>query len=271
MICKNCGMPLPNGTLNCPNCGSGQVSGNVGAGGGGYTATTSGHSYGGTTVPAGRATGSGGDQDYNSGSGNSGGQSGPSGGKRSGKNKDIQPIDSNEKIIRRMMSSTVDNVIYNPDGSPVEVHTNMALLTDKRVYYSGKDYYAENKSLLRVKGTRVVDLQDITSTGFIRMAQLMWIILAILCCIIGVALMIYGIAEDTIVGETCLWLGLYILILALIFVAIYLSTRKNYYEITYAGGAIVMDVSKSETKLAGIEEFDECLRIEKDKCLKKIY
>ncbi len=272
MICKNCGMTLPNGTEYCPNCGSSQNAGqtlNPGGQIGNY----------GTYNPGGQNI-------YPGGGTNPGGQIPPivDTAPPDPKKKGIKPIDSDEKIIYTMKNSTgwLDALL---NFKVFGINSNTGMITDKRVYYSGKTYYKRGKNLSRLYEKRTVDLQDVTSTGFSRITHISWIISAVIFALAAIGMFITAYAtggehyrysfEDNGYttsyyepNQTFFWIAFYCFIFAIICLALFLITIRNIYEITYASGSIVINVSKFKKNAENVRKFDEILRKTKDKRLK---
>lgn len=70
-------------------------------------------------------------------------------------------IDKNEKVVSFLGSSYVMN--YLNSG---ELKEGACLLTDKRIYYKGKSYKKSGEHLIKNKEETIVDVKDITASGF---------------------------------------------------------------------------------------------------------
>ena len=133
-----------------------------------------------------------------------------------------------ESLIMKIGSGYVENFL-----SGVGMRNNTAILTNKRVYYSGKSYASFGIGVKRCKAVQSVDLKDITGTG--------------IYSVFNLALMIIGI----IIADASLVLMLKIygaflipLIIGLLFILIPFFTARTMLRIDYAGGYIALNMRK---------------------------
>lgn len=134
------------------------------------------------------------------------------------------------------------------------------ILTDRRFYFRGKCYYKAGKQFIKKEEERTVDLQDITSSGYIYTRHILLAVIAIL----GLFMLIPFIASlsynDSAVGalvfgipfDVALWL-------------VYILYKRAIYEVSYAGGSIAIKASSYGIK--EIKVFDKQLRLAKDEYL----
>lgn len=107
-----------------------------------------------------------------------------------------------------------------------------AVLSDKRVYFRGRCLARSGKHFSARKEERVVDVQDITGTGFVFINPI-WIF--VLSIILFCGLLISFIAYEIISAIGSILLGG-------IALAIYFSKKRTLFEISFAGGGIAFDV-----------------------------
>lgn len=167
-------------------------------------------------------------------------------------------IDSNEQIIATLGNGYGVNLLY---GKAKKCH---AILTDKRVYLNGALYTGDGKILKKVTMHQVLDIEDITGTGFIYSRLSKWmlftgIIMLIAGCFLGqhslkftdVSLIIFPIT----------WI-LGIILLAKVFL-----NNKTFFFIQYAGGSIRFNANI--VGLSDVADFHKQIRRVKDKMKNK--
>lgn len=149
-----------------------------------------------------------------------------------------------------------------------------SILTDSRFYHGRKYFRVQNWMLFRSYEESIVELQDITASGFVSQSNLVLLTLAILLTLIEALLLIIGViaARAGIVtvniDETTLtfnsWLFTLLVGLAAIAAwALYIFlTHRISYQISHAGGtiSIIVPVDKWEQ----FRDFDRKLHQAKD-------
>ena len=149
--------------------------------------------------------------------------------------KDIHLIDPEEQIIATLGNGFGVNLLY---GNAERCY---AVLTNKRVYFGGALYTGYGDMLHKINMEQIVDLEDITGTGFLYSKISKWMI-------------IWGIITlPTIV------IGLILLIKAFF-------DRKTFFFVQYAGGCVNFDAHL--IGMADVRDFHTQIRRVKDK-LKK--
>ena len=131
-----------------------------------------------------------------------------------------------------------------------------AVLSDRRVYFKGKCLYKNNKKYRSSNEERIVDLTDVTGSGFENIVEYSSLILSIIFLLIS----FIGFASSEAAVRTVL--GGFNFILFGIFLAYFFINKRNIFKIDYPGGTIAFDlrfVSKSEA-----ETFNRALRTAKD-------
>lgn len=136
--------------------------------------------------------------------------------------------------------------------------SGFAAISNKRVYFRGKCYYLENGKVKRNFEERVVDLKDVTGTGYTRVDPLYLVAFSFISLLVTILSLIQTESMQT-------W-RVFLLIIALasyfFFLLRYFLNRRDYFEIAFAGGRIAFDINlyaKSE-----IDDFQKQLRIAKD-------
>lgn len=173
-------------------------------------------------------------------------------------------IDPDEELVAKIGNGYLINLLYD------KVEKCNMLLTNKRVYLKGSIYTISEKSIMKKTEERILDVEDVTGTGFIY-NSISWglIILDVILTIISVYLVAYityyslnpGNGLNLILHPTVILTGIILL------VAIYKS-RKTFFFIDYAGGRIMINA-----KLIGVEDvrdFHKQMRRVKDNIKGKI-
>ena len=210
-FCNVCGTPLVNGV--CPKCTPQYAHSGAGAAPGGFQQPGMQNAApGGFQQPGMQNAAPGGFQQLNM--------------QKPAQDGDFGTPD--ESLIMKIGSGYVENFL-----SGVGLRNNTAILTNKRVYYSGKSYASFGIGVKRCKAVQSVDLKDITGTG--------------IYSVFNLALMIIGI----IIADASLVLMLKIygaflipLIIGLLFIVIPFFTARTMLRIDYAGGYIALNMKK---------------------------
>ena len=261
MICKNCGNDLPEGARFCDKCGAVMEQAQSQAPG--------------IQMPGagGQAGGYGGPQLQGAGSFH-----GPMGQPQGAGNFNVsmQPqdsymepskyskvfVDPDEQLQGTLGNGYLENLLFN------NVKRCHALLTDRRVYLQGRFLYEDGRRSEWLIREEIVDLEDITGTGFIYskpIGILMTLIYLVIPWIVAllnseVFWVIRGVASPIIglVGDA---------IVILITIVRYILNRKTYFSMEYAGGAI-----KFDAKIIGVpavRDFQKQIRRAKDRATGK--
>ncbi len=111
-----------------------------------------------------------------------------------------------------------------------------AVLSDKRVYFRGRCFARSGKHFSARKEERVVDVQDITGTGFV-FNNPIWIFVLSIILFCGLIFSFTDFKEEiriiSAIGS---------ILLGGIALAIYFSKKQTLFEISFAGGGIAFDV-----------------------------
>ncbi len=158
--------------------------------------------------------------------------------KETRKIKDVREmfVDENEQDIAVIGGGYLSNMLHTGTLSK-----GFGVLTERRLYYKGKCYYKSGKNYLKTDEERIVDVQDVTSSGFVYTRNFLWLFLTIIFC--------------------------WTIILPIIFLLVFIFYKRAMYEISFAGGAIAIKVSAYG--VSEIKAFDKELRMAKDSYIER--
>lgn len=166
-------------------------------------------------------------------------------------------IEPDEQILATLGNGYFINLMFG------NVKKCRALLTNKRLYVRGKMLTGNGKDISKTCEERILDLEDITGTGFIY--GNLSLIKIIIDCILGIALTFYLVAKC---GRWLAWSDIAVAvitgaILSITLIVLHYQLSKSiYFVIEYAGGKI-----KINAKLIGqsdVEDFHKQIRRAKD-------
>lgn len=168
----------------------------------------------------------------------------------------------NEKLVATLGNNYIQNYLHN--GS---VRNGFAVVSDKRAYFYGTSYTISyngrgNPNANKMSRSQVVDLKDVTGSGFIRMVNIGYAILAWALVIISIFLimLLYDIEEGlAVIG------GLAALSAILFLIYQYYDNKLSLISIQYAGGEIAFDIRWFSGQ--AINNFHQQLRLAKDKAV----
>ncbi len=75
-------------------------------------------------------------------------------------------IDSDEHIVQTLGNGYLQNIV-----SSSGVTKTTAVLTPKRLYFSGIGFEKDGRIWKKIRVSKIIDLEDITGTGFINVSQ----------------------------------------------------------------------------------------------------
>lgn len=175
---------------------------------------------------------------------------------------DVKPINRSEEKFRNFFMSPNEKLVAVLGNSYLEkffhsgkIENGFAVASDKRVYFQGKKYYlGEDGEIEENYNSRVVDLRDVTGTGFDSFVDNGWLYL--------------GIGNSVL----CILLLLAIIGIPLGFFAVYCfyryyKSKHSFIIIQYAGGEIGYELKWFGNQ--EIELFQKQLRLAKDKNIEK--
>ncbi|MCL2604128.1 MAG: SHOCT domain-containing protein [Defluviitaleaceae bacterium] len=163
-----------------------------------------------------------------------------------------------EKFVCTLGNNFAEN--YLAKGS---LENGFAILSDKRVYFKGICYISTGKNFVKRNEERIVDVKDVTGTGFIHFKAILMRIIAIILTMSVVLLTILIIIEPPNNDEDNVMLVFLILImLGIFFWFMYFKNLKTLFEISFAGGKIAFDTTWLNEQ--EIQDFQRNLRLTKD-------
>lgn len=141
-----------------------------------------------------------------------------------------------------------------------------ALLTDKRLYLQGTLFTGSGESIDRNRYEKIIDLEDITGSGFLYTDQINTIMMLIIPTIISTFTCLVGMAmsplDSVFFGFLGFWAGV------VVDVVYYLLHRKTYFFVEYAGGSIRFDANI--LGISTVNDFQKQIRRAKDKAKGKL-
>lgn len=165
-------------------------------------------------------------------------------------------VDENETDVAVLGSSYLQNVLANG-----LLGKGICAVSDKRVYFKGKCFVRTGVSYKSATEERIVDLKDVTGTGYVVIKNPTFLILMILTMVVLVVGFFYGMSvgalEDTVATFI---IGL---ILMCIFLIGHVRSRKRVFEIAFAGGQIAFDTAFY--KKEELVNFQKALHLAKEK------
>lgn len=167
-------------------------------------------------------------------------------------------IEPDEQILATLGNGYFINLMFG------NVKKCRALLTNKRLYIRGKMFTGNGKDISKTHEERILDLEDITGTGFIY--GNLTLIKMIIDYILGIALSVLsGLIGYEIGCEdgAITFVSIAVILSITLIVLRYQRSKSIYFFIEYAGGKI-----KINAKLIGqsdVEDFHKQIRRAKDK------
>ncbi len=173
----------------------------------------------------------------------------------------------NEKMIAVLGNSYLENFLHNGI-----VKKGFSVVSDKRVYFQGKKYYlGENGEVEESYNSRVVDLRDVTGTGFDSFVDNGWLFLGVAHGIIACLFLIGAIANflklEMLPAMVTFIIFMVLAALVAYFVYRYFKSKLALIVIQYAGGEIGYELKWFGNQ--EIELFQKQLRLAKDKIVEK--
>lgn len=136
-------------------------------------------------------------------------------------------VSSDERCVAILGSNAAETFF-----SSGTLGNGFAVLSNKRVYFRGRCLIRTGKRISAQKEERVVDVQNITGTGFVYNNPVGLLVCAIACLVISL-LIISGAGVYTIP----------LIVVGIIFFFLYRSRKRTLFEISFAGGGIAFNVS----------------------------
>ncbi len=163
-------------------------------------------------------------------------------------------VESDEKLLGTLGNGYLINILRR------KVKKCHALLTDRRVYLQGVFFEGSGRKLNKVRSEKIVEVEDITGTGFVY-TKGFGIMLSIITLIIGTCIGLL-ISEAIYVPNINFTIIGFCLALIVDIVCYFLS-RKAFFIIEYAGGSISFNASI--VGIADVRDFQKQIHRAKNK------
>ena len=179
-------------------------------------------------------------------------------------------IEPDEKLVDMLGTNTVKTFF-----STGALGNGFAILSDKRMYFKGRCFVRAGKGFFKKMEERVVDLNDITGTGFVHnknvIMSTLYRIIFILSCMYWPAWPFWGIyyATGKQWAKKVAWCIQCLLPLMPLFYILDRAFNYSLFEVSYAGGGIAFDLTWI-TK-ADSDNFQKSLQKAKSEYKKKAY
>lgn len=137
-------------------------------------------------------------------------------------------IESDENVVATLGNGVLQNVLSGGGLSTIN-----ATLTDKRLYVSGKCLESIGLGWVYAKISRIIEVEDITGTGFVYVSKPSLLVIGIIFILSALITMSF---------DDLMPLAIILFIIAAILITAFFVTKKNVFQIEYAGGRIGFDV-----------------------------
>lgn len=139
---------------------------------------------------------------------------------------------------------------------------SFCVLTDKRVYFKGKCFSKLSMGYLKTEEERVVDLKNITSSGFVYIRNYILLGLAVIFLILSICLLLLGIIGG---GWDAFALFLVSAVLTAVLAVMYRFSKRVLYQVSYSGNSFTLRASNYG--MDELRHFDKELRLAKDRSM----
>lgn len=164
-------------------------------------------------------------------------------------------VDPSEPIIATIGSNYLQNIL-----SGGAVKTGIGVLTDRRVYFKGRNFSGTGKALKSHIQESVVSVDDISLSRFIYTRATGFFIAAIIFLVLSVSTLLVAFASPS--GETGLMMTGAYLAAAAVFAILYFTQRKTLFILAFPGGVFAFDIRWYP--IADIRDFQRQLHLLKD-------
>ncbi len=144
------------------------------------------------------------------------------------------------------------------------LNKGFCVVSQKNVYFKGRCYSMGNKSISKFLEESMVDLKDVTGTGFMQRNPILLLIIGIIALLVA-AIFLFKSFSDSDNLSSMTTIGF----IGFVFLILYNFLKVKVFEISYAGGNIVFDAN--DFSYAEIVEFQKKLRIAIDNRNEEIY
>lgn len=149
--------------------------------------------------------------------------------------------------------------------------TGTCILTSKRLYFKGTCFTSNGKGFSKSSEDSIVDIKDITASGFSVSSNIAYFIFALVAVIFSITSIVDGIDSNDYYrsqwgmsgqGDTQIVIGIIGIIIALLAVFLFFVRRHKLYVISFAGGKLAFKASSYST--VELSNFQRMLRLVKD-------
>lgn len=162
-------------------------------------------------------------------------------------------VSPDEKYIASLGNGFLQNLL-----SDSETESTWAVLSDKRIYYYG-DKYNMSMGLKRARENMVVNVEDVTGSGYINLANLKALLLGVIFAIVASFCLYLAVFERY---EVTLVISIICLGICILFFTKYFLNKKTLLLVYFAGGSFGFNVKLFG--LANVNDFHRQLRRVKD-------
>lgn len=173
-------------------------------------------------------------------------------------------VDSNESYVCSLGNTFLQHFLTGGG-----IRKGFAVVSDKRVYFKGECLSAKGAKFMKSWEERVVDIKDVTGTGYERVSMLN-VLLAILIYVPFLLILAFSLIMATDAGGVgnpagfaMMMLLFFVIPPAVINIVLFLSRRTNVFTIAFAGGKIAFDTKWYDK--AEVDEFQRSIRLTKDR------
>ena len=152
-------------------------------------------------------------------------------------------VNSNERL-----ECVVGNSFWQNFLSTGELKESFAILSDKKVYFRGNCLIKHQKKYSKQQSERIVDIKDVTGSGFVKTNPILLKVLLIVSAVISTIFLV-GLAceffERFRLSSDELWLLPATIVSAGLTAFLYfqyISQKKYVFEINFAGGGIAFEM-----------------------------
>lgn len=149
-------------------------------------------------------------------------------------------VDGDEQMICTLGNGYLENIVANSF-----LARNTAILTQKRVYFSGHCYFKDGNRWKSSHESKILDIEDVTGTGFTYISFFFYLVMAYTVILGSIVMGIFwmtgafGGVKDVGGGLTVMLAGI---VLSIPFLIMYIKHRISVFQIDYAGGQIGFEV-----------------------------
>lgn len=142
---------------------------------------------------------------------------------------------SDEELVAVLGNSTAQRFLATG-----ELGNGFIVLSNKRIYFHGKCLLRTGRRFMHIREERVVDVLNVTGTGFVHIRHVWMRVISILCGIACLCGMITCATEHDDAVAVAFTLGGAALVA--LFEYLYAASKTSIFEIAFAGGGIGVDI-----------------------------